>query len=326
MRNAMRPLAILSLAAVLSLAGCAPPPTPLPTPITVQLAWTHQAQFAGLYAAESNGLYAAEGLAVSFVEGGVEVDKLAPVLAGTAQFGVASADELILARSQGLPVRALATIFRRSPIIFVSDAKLNFTRPQDFVGKTIRVSANVVATLRAMMAWVGIGPDQYTVVYLPSDLALFDSGDVPVWGIFSSSFGVTLKQAGYQLNTVYPDDYGVHFYGDTLFTTDAYAAAHADQVLRFVRASLAGWTYAIENPEAMPAVVQQYAPAADPAIEDAQMLANLPLVNTGEDHIGWMKPDAWAAMAVTLRTQGVLTQTLDVTQVYTLQYLEEIYK
>lgn len=55
------------------------------------------------------------------------------------------------------------------------------------------------------------------------------------------------------------------------------------------------------------------------------MIASLPLVNTGEDFIGWMKPEIWAGMEQTLREQGVLTAPLDVTQVYTMQFLEETY-
>jgi DNA-binding NarL/FixJ family response regulator len=46
------------------------------SPITVQLKWTHQAQFAGFYAADQNGYYADEGLEVSFVEGGPDIDGL----------------------------------------------------------------------------------------------------------------------------------------------------------------------------------------------------------------------------------------------------------
>jgi hypothetical protein len=69
-----------------------------------------------------------------------------------------------------------------------------------------------------------------------------------------------------------------------------------------------------------------YNPAADAALETSKMTASIPLVNTGEDFIGWMKPEVWAGMEQTLREQGVLTGPLDVTQVYTMQFLEEIYK
>jgi NitT/TauT family transport system substrate-binding protein len=296
------------------------------TPVMIQLAWTHQAQFAGMYAADQQGYYAAEGLAVTFIEGGSKVDKLAPVLDGTAQFGVAAADELILARSAGQPVRAIATIYRRSPVVFISLAEKDITGPQDLVGKTIRAAANVAPTLTAMMSRIGVTPDQYMIVDLPSDVTMFTSGDVPVWGVFLNSFLVTIQQAGVEVNLIYPDDYSVHFYSDTLFTTDTLIAANPDLLQRFLRATLKGWTYAVENPTAVPAMVQKYAPGADATVENARMVASIPLVNTGEDFIGWMKPEIWADMEETLRTQSVLTAPLDVTQVFTMDFLQEIYK
>jgi len=137
---------------------------------------------------------------------------------------------------------------------------------------------------------------------------------------------VALAQAaGYKLNIIYPDDYGIHFYADTLFTTDDLIARNPDLVRRFVRATLKGWTYAVENPTAIGPMIVKYKPDADAELESEKMTASLPLVNTGEDFIGWMKPEVWAGMEQTLREQGVLTQTVDVTQAYTMQFLEEIY-
>ncbi len=75
------------------------PPTPTLTPVVVQLRYTHQAQFAGLYAADQNGYFQAEGLSMHFLEGGPTVDMLAPVVNGMAQFGVYDADVLITARA-----------------------------------------------------------------------------------------------------------------------------------------------------------------------------------------------------------------------------------
>jgi NitT/TauT family transport system substrate-binding protein len=177
-----------------------------------------------------------------------------------------------------------------------------------------------------MMDMNGITPDQYKVVTLPSDLTMFASGDPPVWGVFTIGFVVVIQQAGYELNRIYPDDYGVHFYADTLFANDSLISSNPELVERFLRATLKGWTYAMENPAEVPAIVQQYKPSADAKIELARMAASIPLINTGEDNIGWMKPEIWAGMEKTLREQGVITAPLDVTQVYTLQFLEEIYK
>jgi NitT/TauT family transport system substrate-binding protein len=156
-----------------------------------------------MYAADKNGYYTAEGLAVTFVEGGANVDSLAPVLDGTAQFGVAGADQLLLARSEGQPVRAIATIYRRSPVAFISLADSGINRPQDFVGKTIRVAPNLVTSLRALTAYVGISPEQYAEVTLPSDFSAFTTGEVPVWGYFVDGLVVSAQQAGVGINIIF---------------------------------------------------------------------------------------------------------------------------
>ncbi|MFH1635479.1 MAG: ABC transporter substrate-binding protein [Chloroflexota bacterium] len=311
---------------VVGLSACKRADTPALTPITVQLLWVYDAQFAGFYAADQKGHYKAEGLAVTLAQGEPNVNSQKPVLAGEAQFGIAGADQLILAQSEGKPVRAIATIYRHSPVVFIALASSGITRPQEFVGKTIRVVANVIPSLRAMTTHVGIRPNQFTEVILPSDLTHFSSGKIPVWGVYLTSFVVLAKQAGYKLNIIYPDDYGVHFYADTIFATDDFIAKNPDLVRRFLRATFKGWTYAVENPTATASFVSKYNPDADTALETAKMISSLPLINTGEDYIGWMKPEIWAGMGKNLREQGVLKNFLDVKQVYTLQFLKEIYQ
>jgi NitT/TauT family transport system substrate-binding protein len=199
---------------VAPLFSCAPKAKPAPplTPVVMQLQWTHQAEFAGFYAADQNGYYTEEGLAVTFLPGGTNVDHLAAVQNGDAQFGTTSADALISARDQGKPLRAIAAVFRRSPTVFVTLADSGITRPQEFVGKKIRTVATTTVTLHAMTSFVGVSPSQYTEFNLPSDVAMFASGEVPVWGMFITGQAVAIKQAGYKINIIYPDNYGVHYY------------------------------------------------------------------------------------------------------------------
>jgi NitT/TauT family transport system substrate-binding protein len=175
-----------------------------------------------------------------------------------------------------------------------------------------------------MMANVGIMPDQYRVNG-EADFAALYTGEVDVATGFVTTQVIQAEQAGYQLQIIYPDDYGVHLVSDVIFATDEFLAENPEQVARFLRATFKGWTYAVEHPDEVGALVLQYNPRADLAFETDIMVASLPLVNTGEDHIGWMKPEGWIGMEQTLRAQGVLTRSVPLTEVYTLQFLQEIY-
>jgi NitT/TauT family transport system substrate-binding protein len=148
----IRSLCIALLALAVGLSACSPAKPPSArTPITIQLLWTHVNTFGGYYAADQKGYYAAEGLAVTFREGGPKVDYLSAVDNGIAQFGDGGSDELILARAEGKPLRAIATIYRRSPVVFFTLASSGITKPQDFLGKTIRVAPGLAPALHAMM-------------------------------------------------------------------------------------------------------------------------------------------------------------------------------
>ncbi len=312
---------LLFLAAVSACGTTTPPPL---TPITVQFDWFHSAQFAGFYAAEQNGDYTNEGLAVTFIEGGPNIDSLASVLDSKAQFGLVGGDVLIPVRAEGKPLRAVATILRRDPFVFFSLADSGITRPEDFVGKKILLYPLARPRLYTMIAEVGIAPNEFTEVNTGDFTALY-TGDIDVASGFMTGEVLRVQQAGYKVNIIYLDDYGVHFYSSTLFATDTFLDAEPDVVTRFLKATFRGWTYAIENPTAVEPLVVKYNPNADSTFETAKMVASLPFVNTGEDHIGWMKPEIWEGMAKTLREQGILTTPLDVTDVYTLKFIQQIY-
>ncbi len=292
-------------------------------PVAIKLRWTHNAQFGGLYAADQQGYFAAEGIDATFLEGGPGIDPIAAVLAGEAQFGVAGADVILLARSQGKPVRAVTTIYQRNPVVFFTLAQTGITSPQQFAGQTIRATLDMLPTLRAMMTFINVTPDAYQIVELPSDIAQFASGEVPIWGGFITGMVLDLQQAGYDINVIYPDNYGVHFYADTLFTTDAYIAESPDVVTRVVRATRNGLTFAVTQPEAIGPMVALYNNQADPAAESLRMMASIPLIQSGTIRIGWMEQTKWQEMQDILLAQGVLPNDVDVSTVFTLEFLEK---
>lgn len=116
--------------------------------VTVQLSWHHYGAFGGFYAADQNGLYRDANITVSFLEGGPAYDPIDAVVAGEAEFGVASADTLLLARAEGKPVRAVATVLRRSPVVLVSLADAGIIHPEQLVGKKVRMTSQIAPSFR----------------------------------------------------------------------------------------------------------------------------------------------------------------------------------
>jgi len=295
------------------------------TTITLQLGSTHQAIYSGFYAADLNGYYAREGLKVNFIEGGATINLVEPLQNNTAQFAVIGASTLITERADGKPIRALATILRRDPVVFFSLAESGITHLEDFIGKKVLVSQRLRPRLHAMLARVGIRPSQIIEVDTGSFTALY-TGEIDVASGLITSSVLSAQRDGYAVNIIYPDDYGVHFYSSTISALDEFILADPDLTARFMRASMDGWAYAIENPQTTGEMVTQYNTNANSEFETASMIAALPYIDTGEDFIGWMQPKVWQDMVVSMNNQGELSVSVNSDDVFTLQYIEQIYK
>jgi len=314
---------------LLIFSACAPKasPTQAATPVTVQLKWINQAQFSGFYIAADKGYYQAENINIKFSPGGTGIDIVKQVTSGQTQFGVTDADVIIISRSQGTPVKALATIFRRDPFVIVTLPESVIKRPQDLIGKTINIGGtDGLVQFKAMMSELGLDVNKVYIVPYSYDLQPFYSGKIDATPAIAAGSLIGILNQRPDATLIWAEDYGIHFYADTLFTTDQMIAGNPDLVLRFLRATLKGEQYAVENPGEAAQVSLHYAQNSTLAVQSQMMVASIPFINTGEDHIGWMKPETWTGMQKTLSDQGLLTAPLDVNQAYTLQFLQEIYK
>ena len=293
--------------------------------VSVRLKWLHQAQFAGLYVADQKDFYAEENIKVTLHPGGVEQGGNALAASGEEDFAIVGAAQVLVARSQGLPVVACAAIYRTDPVVYFAMSGSGIERPQDFIGKRVAVSpANFV--LPAMMNKLGLSMDQFELVPLEHDMKTFFDGKVDVWIGYLTDQVIAAREQGYELNLIYPAHYGIHVYSDVIIASENMIADNPDLVERFLRATLRGWRYAIENPDEAAAITLKYDETLDEAHQKAMMEAQMPLIHTGEDQIGWMKDEIWQGMHEILLEQGVLTEPLDVEQVYTTEFLQAIYQ
>jgi len=320
-----------SFLCILCLQGFWPEKICAADPVTVQLKWVHQAQFAGFYMAQEEGFYQDENLDVSFLEGGKDVFPVTSIVEGKAGFSVMSPDDIFINRLRGVPIKAIAAIYRKSAVVFLSMPGSGIRRPHDFPGKTIAAAGEGAGVqdffiqYSAMMHQLGIDTASIHLVPFSMDFSDFYAGKVDIIPVYVTAGLIKIQQKGLRPNIIWPGDYRVRFYSDTLVTTDAMIATHPDVVTRFLRATLRGWTRVIQQSEKALEVTMKYARIKDKTLQMAMLNAQAPLVHTGDETIGWMRPEEWTQMHNILLEQKLLPVPLSpVSQLYTLDFIKAL--
>lgn len=278
--------------------------------VRIQLKWHHQFQFAGYYAAQAQGYYRAAGLDVELREGSPSRRSLEVVQSGDADFGVTDCD-VLLARMQGQPVVVCAAVFQHSPYIMLSLAKNGITKPSDLVGRRIMVSNDQgAAEVRAMIIREGLPADR--IQFLPHTWNNRDllAGKVDAISAYSTVEPTQLRLLGEEPAFIRFSDYGVDFYGDTLFTTEAFIQKDRELARAFVDASLKGWNYAMQHPEEMierillmPGVKERGIRRENLVVEAREMVG---LIQADLVEVGHMNAGRWDRIASTFVETGIV--------------------
>ncbi len=269
--------------------------------VSLNLKWRHQFQFAGYYAAEAQGYYAAEGLEVRIREGRAGRSSIAAVLGGDTEFGV-SDSAIVLARLQGKPLVACAAVFQHSPYVIMSCRDRGIRRPVDLVGAKVMLADDQgLVQLRSMLVREGIAPGSVDLV--PHSWRLDDliEGRVDAVSAYATVEPALMRARGVEPAMLRTIDYGVDFYGDALFTTEAEIAAHPKRTDAFVRASLKGWDYALRHPEEVVELILKMDGVAERGLTRESLLAEAaamrPFILPEVVETGHMNPGRWRRIA-----------------------------
>ena len=291
--------------------------------ISIRLKWLNQAQFAGFYYADKAGYYKAEGLDVVLHAGGLDFPAIQLVAAGSDDFGVAGADQILLAREKGVPIVAIASIYRQTPLVLFSLKESNIAKPSDLVGKKVGIKYGQDEELiyRATLNAAGVDQKSINEVPIKYDLSLLLNKNVDAMLGYSINEPFKIQEQGKETNLIYPADYGVHFYSDTLFTAEKMIQENPELVRKVVAASIRGWEEALSNPQQAVTYTLQYSDKLTRGHETKMMNASIPLVKPDNNPVGFMNRVVWEAMQDLLLKQGFMKQAVDINKAFTTEFL-----
>ena len=286
--------------------------------VTVRLKWFNQAQFAGFYVAQQNGDYKAAGLDVNIQPGGPDFPAVQMITGGNEQFGVTGADQILIARSKGVPVVALAVIYRRNPFVLFSLAKSGIKTPADYIGKKVgvKIGGNEELIYRAVLAKAKIDKSQLTEIPVKFDMTPLLTGDIDVWPGYLINEVLAAKEKGFDVNIVHPSDYGIDLYADTLFTTEAMLKEKPDVVRNFVAATLKGWNTAIAAPVEAAKITLKYGDKLNYEHELAMVNASVPLLKPDSKPVGYMDQAGWSSAQQLLLDSGFQKGPVDIAKAF----------
>ena len=280
--------------------------------VTLQLKYYHQFQFAGYYAALEKGFYKEAGLDVKLKAN--EPDLKSPidkVLSGTAQYGVAD-NTLVIERLAGKPVVVLANMFQKSPAVWIVREDSGIRGPHDLVGKRVMRTSGLNSQKLAMLQVEGIPVSK--INWIPASFNVQDliDGHTDAYNGYTTNEPYTLREQGIAYRFINPRNYGIDFYGDVLFTSEAEIKQHPERAKAFRLASLKGWQYAMDNPdEIINLISSKYASKKSlPHLKfEAEAMRDLILPDLVR--IGHINPGRWRSIAETLVTLDMAEANYD---------------
>lgn len=226
--------------------------------IKIQFKWMHGFQFAGYYAAIEKGFFEEEGLKVELLEKQPDENYIDSVLKGNADYGVSDIS-LLNYHTSGYPVVLVAQIFQHSPLVFISHKSSGIISPFEMIGKTVAFNTDNRgdASLNSLLLKTLGGIEGVNVVKFDQDTRRkFLDRKIDVYSVYATSQPFEFKQMGVDINIINPQNYGVDFYGDNLFTTKQEVKENPTRVERVRRAVIKGWHYALDNQEELIEIIR----------------------------------------------------------------------
>ncbi len=227
--------------------------------VNMQLGWIPGGNQVGEVTAKRLGYYEQEGIDFHIQPGGPNIDGVAIVASGRSEAGeISSSPSIMLAVSQGLPIKCIAVGLQQHPYSFFSLRKNPVRTPHDMIGKRIGIQSTGMVLLKALLAKNKIPESQVNIVPIGADMLPLLSGQVDAVTGWQTST-TALKPLGADRVDLRLWDTGVRLYALPYYANTATLKDHPDVITRFMRATARGWLYAnAHRDEAVDLLIKEY--------------------------------------------------------------------
>jgi NitT/TauT family transport system substrate-binding protein len=293
--------------------------------VTLGVGFIPNVQFAPLYVAQSKGFYADEGLDV-VLEYGFENDFVKLAAEGEREFAVASGDQVILARSQELPIVYVMKWYQRFPVAVAVPKSAGVGPPTELAGRKVGIPGLFGASYVAWKALVYASGIDESSVQLESigftQAEALQQGAIDAAVVYIANEPVQLQSEGIELELFEVSDY-IDLVSNGLVVGETLLNEDPELVRAMVSATLRGLQYTLDNPDEAFEIVRQVIREItdeDAPTQRAVLEASLPLWRS--DSPGLTTQQAWQESVDFMAAAGLVDATIDVSKAFTNQFVE----
>jgi NitT/TauT family transport system substrate-binding protein len=320
-----RLLLFLSLAALAaSCTAAGPVAQPELRTIRLPMGYLPSVQFAPFYVAQERGYFAEEGLSLDF-DYAFETDGVQLVGAEEVPFSLASGEQVLLARQQGLPVVYVFGWWQDYPVAIAAPASSGIEEPADLAGRTVGIPLLCGASYigyAAMMSANGLPLDAATLQVIGFTQAeALQAGQIEAAVVYANNEPVVLARQGFPVNVMRVAD-DVTLASNGMITNEATLRQDPELVRRMLRATVRGLQDTLDDPDAAFEICKDYVEGLTGETADIQrqvLAESIPFWQA--DRLGFSPPAAWENMEQVMLEAGLLAAPQDLSQAYSNEFV-----
>lgn len=236
--------------------------------VKFRMDWKMSATHSPFLIADGKGFYKAEGVSVRVIGGSGSTVSLKQLGGGAIEFALVDAPVLVQGRVKGVPAKAIAVYYQRTPHTILWNAKKHTVRkPKDLIGLKVGVKkqSSTFQGFRVFAQAQGIDmKKQITLVPIGFGVAPLLAGQVDAMVGFTMNEPLTAADKGIQVGEMLFADYGVKMYGLTISTREDLMKSDPATIRAFLKGSLKGLEYGAAHPDEVVAAIRKVVPQAKP--------------------------------------------------------------